>query len=78
MARCPGSTRVYPMVDGLCEPAQLDTMPVKDLAAIEFVCVFSQQGIEIGRASRTDCVFVDSGLPSVLIMGPLCTMRQKQ
>lgn len=46
----------------MLEPAQLDTMHIKEVASIEFVCVSSHERIDIERALRTDYVFVDWGL----------------
>jgi LysR family transcriptional regulator, flagellar master operon regulator len=46
----------------LLEPAQLDIMQIREIAAIEFVCVSNQAGISIEQALAGDYVFVDWGL----------------
>lgn len=46
----------------MLEPAQLDTMHVREVARIEFVCVSSHKRINIDEALQSDYVYVDWGL----------------
>ncbi len=46
----------------MLEPAQLDTMHIREVATIEFACVSSHKGIGIEDALQSDYVYVDWGL----------------
>ena len=46
----------------MLEPAQLDTMHVREVATIEIACVSSHEGIGIEEALRSDYIYVDWGL----------------
>jgi DNA-binding transcriptional LysR family regulator len=56
------------LVDGtldvaiLLEPAQLDIMQVREIAAVEFVLVSSDHGLSVDQALAKNYVFVDWGL----------------
>ncbi|MEQ8689864.1 MAG: LysR family transcriptional regulator [Pseudomonadales bacterium] len=46
----------------MLEPAQLDIMQIREVAAIELVCVSSNAGVSIEQALLSGYVFVDWGL----------------
>ena len=46
----------------LLEPAQLDIMHIRQVAEIEFICVSSQEGLDIAEAFTSGYVYVDWGL----------------
>lgn len=46
----------------MLEPAQLDIMQIREVAAIELVCVSSKAGVSIEQALLSGYVFVDWGL----------------
>jgi DNA-binding transcriptional LysR family regulator len=56
------------LVDGtldvaiLLEPAQLDIMQVREIAAVEFILVSSDHGLSVDQALANNYVFVDWGL----------------
>lgn len=46
----------------LLEPAQIDIMQIREIAAIEFILVSSKQGLHVDTALEHDYVYVDWGL----------------
>lgn len=46
----------------MLEPAQLETMHIKDLAVLDFICVSSHKDLSIDNAFGNDYIFVDWGL----------------
>jgi DNA-binding transcriptional LysR family regulator len=51
----------------MLEPAQLDIMQIREIAALEFVCVSSVAGLQIEQAlGRRDYIYVDWGLSYAL------------
>lgn len=46
----------------MLEPAQLETMHIKEIARLSFVCVSSHESLWIQDALETDYIFVDWGL----------------
>lgn len=50
----------------MLEPAQLDIMQIREVAALEFVCVSSTKGLHIDQALNANYVYVDWGLSFAL------------
>jgi len=50
----------------MLEPAQLDIMQVREIAAIEFVFVSSHAGLDVSGALEQDYIYVDWGLSFAL------------
>ncbi len=46
----------------LLEPAQLDIMHIREIVAVEFILVSSEQGLSVEQALEDNYVFVDWGL----------------